>query len=85
MKFNFKKIASVLAATIMLGSTISFAAAAWPAPFVSSGSSAAAVVYGANAPSTGGDMAAAINLGAELDKSITATTGTGTTETTAPV
>ena len=79
MKFNFKKIASVLAATIMLGSTISFAAAAWPAPFVQSGTNAAAVVYGAYAPTTGGDMAAAINLGAELDKSITVTSSTGTT------
>jgi len=79
MKFNFKKIASVLAATIMLGSTVSFAAAAWPAPFVQDGSSAAAVVYGANAPSTGADKAAAINLGTELDKSITSVTSSGTT------
>ena len=81
MKFNFKKVASVLAATIMLGSTVSFAAAAWPAPFVQDGASASAVVYGANAPSTGGDKAAAINLGAELDKSITSSVSSGTTGT----
>jgi hypothetical protein len=82
MKFNFKKVASILAATIMLGSTVSFAAAAWPAPFVQSGSSAAAVVYGGNAPTTAGDKAAAINLGAELDKSITSTVDTASAGTT---
>jgi hypothetical protein len=47
MKINYKKIASVLASTVMLTSTIGFAAAAtYPAPFSSSGG---AVVYGAAA------------------------------------
>jgi len=85
MKFNFKKIASVLAATIMLGSTVSFAAAAWPAPFVANGSSASAIVYGATAPVTGGDKVAAINLGAELDKGITATISSGSSGSTGDI
>ncbi|MBM3247619.1 hypothetical protein FJZ17_03730 [Candidatus Pacearchaeota archaeon] len=72
MKFNFKKIASVLATTVMLGSTVAFAAAAWPAPFVSSGAADAAVVYGA----TSADLAAAADLGAALDKSVTVSSGT---------
>ena len=71
MKFNFKKIASVLATTVMLGSTIAFASAAWPAPFVESGANQAAVVIGANSM----DLAAATEVGAALDAKITATTG----------
>jgi len=67
MKFNFKKIASVIATTVMLGSTVAFAAAAWPAPFVNNGAAASAVVYGANSA----DLAAAADLGAALDASVT--------------
>ena len=72
MKFNFKKIVSVIATTVMLGSTIAFAAAAYPEPFVKSGAADAALVVGANAAAP--DMAAATDLGAELGKGITATT-----------
>jgi len=68
MKFNFKKIASIIATTVMLGSTVAFAAAAWPAPFVNNGAADAAVVYG----SASADYVAAADLGATLDKSVTA-------------
>jgi len=58
MKFNFKKVASILASGAMLASTIGFAAAAnYPAPFDSTGS---AVVYGTNGASS--DLAAAIDI-----------------------
>lgn len=72
MKLKFKKIASVLASTIMLGSTLAFAAAAYPAPFVENGSAMGAIVYGSSAAST--DMTAAVDLGASLDKSVTPVT-----------
>jgi hypothetical protein len=45
MKFNFRKIASVLASVVMLGSTLGIAAAAnYPAPFVVGGSADGAIV-----------------------------------------
>lgn len=71
MKINFKKVTSVLATTFMLGSTVAFASAAYPAPFVNNGAADAAIVYGAAAPATGGDMAQATDLGASLEKSVT--------------
>jgi len=47
MKFNFRKIASALASTAMVGSTVALAAAAsFPAPFVDNGAADVAVVYG---------------------------------------
>jgi len=50
MKFNFKKIGSVLASVAMLGSTIGIAAAAnYPKPFVDGSTSNVAIVYGATA------------------------------------
>jgi len=67
MKFNFKKIASIMATTVMLGSTVAFAAAAYPAPFVNNGVADSAIVYGA----TSTDYSAAVDLGAALDKSVT--------------
>ena len=49
MKFNFRKIASTIASTAMLGSTVALAAAAnFPAPFVSNGAADVAIVYGNN-------------------------------------
>jgi hypothetical protein len=74
MKFNFKKIASVLATTVMLGSTVAFAAAAWPDPFVKDGAGAAALVVGGNNDVT--DMAAATDIGAALDAKVTIGAGT---------
>jgi len=74
MKINFKKIVSVLATTVMLGSTVAFAAAAYPEPFVKNGAADAALVVGANAAAT--DMAAATDLGASLDAKVTVTGAT---------
>jgi len=74
MKFNFKKITSVIASTVMLGSTIAFAAAAtWPAPFVEDGTAKGAVVYGATAAST--DYSAALDLQTDLNKDVTVSAG----------
>lgn len=47
MKFNFRKIASTIASTAILGSTVALAAAAsFPAPFVQNGAADVAIVYG---------------------------------------
>jgi hypothetical protein len=77
MRFNFKKITSVLASALMLGSTVGFAAAAtYPAPFVQSGNANVGIVVGASAANT--DYLAAINLGSKLSSELakqTATTG----------
>jgi len=80
MKFNFKKIASVIASTVMLSSTVALAAAAnYPAPFVSSGVADVAVVYGASALGT--DMIAATDITTNLNSKLVvagaATTMTG--------
>jgi len=49
MKFNFRKIASAIASTAMLGSTVALAAAAnFPAPFVQNGNADVAIVYGSS-------------------------------------
>jgi len=72
MKFNFRKIASVLASVVMLGSTVGIAAAAnYPAPFVSGGAANVAVVYGSSAAFSDGLAAGDLqsNLQAELAKS----------------
>ncbi len=71
MKFNFKKITSVLASAVMLGSTMGFAAAAtYPVPFVQGGAANVGVVVGENAANS--DYLAAINLGNALTASLTA-------------
>ena len=74
MKFNYKKIASVLASAVMLSSTIGFAAAAsYPAPFVQSGAANGAIVYG-SVSAAAVDMAAATDIvKSDLDKKITVT------------
>ena len=72
--FKFKKIASILASTLMIGSTIGLAAAAnYPSPF----SSGAAVVYGINAANT--DVMAAVDVYANLKGSTTSTSTTTVT------
>lgn len=81
MKFNFRKIASVLASAVLIGSTIGIAAAAnYPAPFVAGGNADVAVVYGSSAASS--DFIAAANIASNLQYQLakqTATTGsTGT-------
>ncbi|MFH0831837.1 MAG: hypothetical protein V1886_03155 [archaeon] len=84
MKFNFRKIASVLASAVMIGSTVGIAsAAAYPSPFVKSGAADVAIVIGAKAATI--DNIAAVdvasNLQAELAKQ-TATGGSSTTSST---
>lgn len=84
MKFNFKKIASVLAGTVMLSSTVALAAASTlPAPFVQNGEGDVLVVYGSNPLASSTDMAAATEIQAYLTSKITkTTTTTDTTDTT---
>jgi len=83
MKINLRKIASVLTSTVMLGSTVAMAAAAnYPAPFVQGGAADVAVVYGANAAIT--DVAAVVDITADLQAKLaaqTATTGGASTGT----
>jgi hypothetical protein len=75
MRFNFKKVASVLASAVMLSSTIGFAAAAsYPEPFVSSGTASGAVIVGASAAIS--DWSAAIDLQQSLNALVTTTTTT---------
>ena len=62
MKFNFRKIASGLASTAMVGSTVALAAAAsYPAPFVDGGAADVTVVFGNDF-----DMSAVIDISDSL-------------------
>jgi hypothetical protein len=66
MKFNFSKIASALASTVMVGSTVALAAAAtFPAPFVDNGAADVALVYGNNL-----DLGAAADITGSLSSSL---------------
>ena len=77
---SFKKIASVLTSTVMLSSTMGFAAAAsYPNPFVIDGLANGAVVYGVNAAIS--DVTAAIDVQQKLGALATS----GTTGTTASI
>jgi hypothetical protein len=85
MKMNIKKVATVLGSALMLGATAGIAAAAaYPAPFVQSGSANVAIVYGSNAALSDGIAATAIatDLATELaaQTATGATTGTSTVE-----
>lgn len=77
MKINFRKVASVLTSTVMLSSTIGFAAAAnYPAPFVKSGNADVAVVWGSSSQAS--DLVAVTDITADLQAELasqTATTG----------
>lgn len=65
MKFNFRKITSVLTSAVMIGSTIGFASAAnYPAPFVAGGNHDVAVIVGSSAASS--DYLAALDVGQNL-------------------
>jgi len=77
---SFRKIASVLASTVMIGSTIALAAAAYPAPFVQGGNADVAEVYG-SAPGAAVDLAAVVEINTKLQAELakqTATSGTTT-------
>lgn len=63
MRINFRKIASALASTAMVSSTVALAAAAnFTAPFVQNGNADVAVVYGATA-----DLVAVSEIGTALN------------------
>jgi len=84
MKLNFRKVASVIASVVMLGSTIGIAAAAnYPAPFVQNGASSVGVVVGASAAVS--DWSAALDLAQNLQLELakqTATSGSSTSAST---
>jgi hypothetical protein len=81
MKFNFRKIASVLTSAVMLTSTVGLAAAAnYPAPYVEGGAADVAVVYGSTASLT--DAAAVIDITNHLSAKLVEQTGGSTTPTT---
>ena len=76
MKFNFKKISSVIACTALLGSTLGFAAAVnYPEPFVTGGAADVAIVYGSNPLTSSTDISAAATIGNSLTPLITSTGG----------
>lgn len=80
MKFNFKKIASVLASTVMLSSTLALAAAAnFPAPFVQGGQANAAIVYGSSPLAQ--DQVAVMDINTALTSAIASQPSTTTTTT----
>ncbi len=80
MKFNFRKIASVLASVVMIGSTVGIAAAAnYPAPFVSGGAHDVAIVYGSGAAFS--DGLASESLTRDLQVELAKQTATGGTST----
>ena len=75
MKFNFRKIASTLASTAMVGSTVALAAAAsFPAPFVDNGAADVTVVYGSTL-----DMTAVGDITTALSAALSASDGGATT------
>lgn len=86
MKFNIKKIASVLTGAIMLSSTIALAATTtgnvYPKPFVNGGVADVAVIYGSNAAVPATEVAKAQEIATKLGGSQT-TQAVTTTPTTA--
>ena len=82
MKLNFKKIASVLASTALLSSTLALAAAAnYPAPFVSSGNADVAIVYG-SAPGAEFDLVAVTDINSNLAAALAAQSSSGSSTST---
>jgi len=82
MKLNFRKIASVLASTAMLSSTLALAAAAnYPAPFVQSGSADVAVVYG-SLPGAEFDLASVTTITGNLQAKLSAQSSSSGSSTT---
>jgi hypothetical protein len=78
MKFNFRKIASVIASAVMIGSTLGTALAAnYPVPFVSGGTADGAIVV-TSGTHTGAavDWDAAVGLQTALQGLVTSTTST---------
>ena len=85
MKLRFKKIASILASAILLGSTVGFATVAadlssYPSPFVQNGAAAVTIVYGADANAV--DMEAASLFSSDLASELASQTAQEATSTT---
>jgi hypothetical protein len=80
MKLNFKRIASVITGTVMLSSTLAFAAAAnYPTPFVKNTGADVAVVYGSQ-PGAELDLVAVADVTTNLQAALarqTASSGSG--------
>jgi len=80
--FKFKKIASVLATTAMLTSTVALAAATtYPAPFVTNGAADVAIVYGSNFNGAAAtlDLVGVLKVQDSLNSYLTTTADTTTT------
>lgn len=81
MKYNLKKVATVLGSALMLGSTVALAAAAsYPAPFVQNGAANVAIVVGANSALSDGLAATQVSTG--LASALAAQTASGSTPST---
>lgn len=79
--FNFKKVASVFATTVLVGATAGFAAAAsYPAPFVENGAADVAIVYGSTAPAPTVDLVAVLDIQNNLSPLVTGTSGATTVD-----
>ncbi len=79
--FKFKKVASLIASGVMMGSTVALAAAAtFPAPFVGTSGNDVAIIYGTNQQGAT-DLVAALSIADTLNSrvvGVSATTGTST-------
>src|SRR3989344_9447284 len=76
--FNFKKIASIAASTLMMAGTAAIAVAAnYPAPFVQNGNADVAIVVGSSAAFS--DTTAANTISTDLSQAFTAQGGGSTT------
>jgi len=77
MKLNFRKIASVLASAVMIGSTVGTAiAATYPSPLVSGGTADAAIVVTSGSHlGASTDLFAALDLQQSLQGLVTSSTG----------
>lgn len=77
MKFNFRRIASVLASVTMVASTVAIAAAAnFPAPFVTNGHPNVAIVYGSNSAAVA-DLQATTTISDKLATFVTGSSSSG--------
>ncbi len=89
MKFNFKRIASVLVSAVMLSSTVALAAAVanqYPEPFVKNGVADVAVVYGSAPAVASTDILKAQEISTKLGQAqIAAATTVVATSVTTPI
>lgn len=80
MKFNFRRVASLIGSALMIGSTIGVAAAAsYPGPFVAGGNANVGVVVGNSAASS--DFLASTSLVKSLQKELSSQTSSSSSGT----